>query len=334
MRRMVASRGGFSTLELLVVLALGAVILSGVMVTYGTLMAGRTNISETMEVTLPVARATNFFGAGAPNIRTIPVAPSYGALARAEKLREEFNRDALAAASIFCLYRRTAVVTNTLRYNWFPYNAATDGQIDSPTAFYNLLVRKYPGAATIFEVPANPGAAAPPSKVPDAHATIFMTSFTADSDKLAILATYEVDVSRYEAAKPWGFYASVRKYSYNASNLSALESAFVSGFEVFYQPSLRVVTSPTQFATDGFNPLFIMFDRAVRRSVVEDSVLGRDRFKVAAEQPFYFIWWPDPAMTDLGSMPLSGQPREARRAYNHMGGRTSFMFTVPMFPAL
>jgi len=36
MRRMVASRGGFSTLELLVVLALGAVILSGVMVTYGT----------------------------------------------------------------------------------------------------------------------------------------------------------------------------------------------------------------------------------------------------------------------------------------------------------
>jgi hypothetical protein len=334
MKILPASRGGFSTLELLVVLALGAVVLSGIMVTYGTLMAGRTNISETVEVTLPAARAANFFGAGAPSLRTIPVAPNYGAVARAEKLREEFNRDALGAASIFCLYRRASVVTNSLRFNWFPYNAATDGQIDSPRAFYDLLVRKYPVAASVFEVPANPGAAAPPSKVPDAHATIFLTSFTAEPDKLAILATYEVDVIRYEALKPWGFYASVRKYSYNAANLTALESAFVSGFEVFFQPSMRVVTSVSQFSTEGFNPLFIMFDRAVRRSVVEDSVLGRDRFKVAAEQPFYFIWWPDPAMTDLASMPLSGQPREARRAYNHMGGRTSYMFTVPMFPAL
>jgi hypothetical protein len=334
MRSVPASRGGFSTLELLVVLALGAVVLSGVMVTYGTLMAGRTNINETVEVVMPAARAANFFGPGAPGVRTIPVAPNYGALARAEKLREEFNRDALGAASIFCLYRRPSVVSNTLRFNWFPYNAMTDGQIDSPRAFYDFLVRKYPVAATVFEAPANPGAAAPPSKVPDAHATIFMTSFTAEPDKVAILATYEVDVIRYEGLRPWGFYASVRKYSFNAANVTALESAFVSGFEVFFQPSMRVVTSPTQFSTEGFNPLFIMFDRAVRRSVVEDSVLGRDRFKVAGEQPFYFIWWPDPAMTDLASMPLSGQPREARRAYNHMGGRTSFMFTVPIFPAL
>jgi hypothetical protein len=313
------------------VLALGAVVLSGIMVTYGTLMAGRTNINETVEVILPAARAVNFFGPGAAEVRTIPVAPNYGAVARAEKLREEFHRDVLGAASVFCLYRRASQITNTLRYNWFPYDAATDGQLDSPTAFYELLVRKYPAAASVFEVPANPGAT---NAVPQPHATIFLTSFTAEPNKVAIMATYEVDVIRYASEKPWGFYASVRKYSHNPLNLGALESVFMTGFEVFFQPSMRVVTSASQFSTEGFSPLFIMFDRAVRRSVVEDSVLGRDRFKVAGERPFYFIWWPDPAMTDLASLALAGQPREARRAYNHMGGRTSFMFTVPIFPAL
>lgn len=148
--------GGFSTLELLMVLALGAVVLSGVMVTYGTMMAGRTNINETVDVVLPASWMANFYGASAPAARTIPVAPNYGAVARAEKLRDEFHRDVLGATSVFCLYRKASQVINPLRFNWFPYNAAIDGQIDSPRAFYDLVVRKYPAASGVFEVPANP----------------------------------------------------------------------------------------------------------------------------------------------------------------------------------
>jgi hypothetical protein len=323
--------GGFSTLELLMVLALGAVVLSGVMVTYGTMMAGRTNINETVDVVLPAGLMTNFYGASAPAARTIPVAPNYGAIARAEKLRDEFHRDVIGATSVFCLYRKASQVSNPLRFNWFPYNAATDGQIDSPRAFYDLLVRKYPAASGVFEVPANPGAS---NALPAPHATIFLTGFSSNPALIGIVATYEIDVIRMVSARPWGFYASVRKYGFDPNNLSSQNSVFASGWEIFYEPSMRVVTAPSQFDNEGFSPLFVMFDRAVRRSVVEDSVLGQDRFKIAAEQPFYFIWWPDPAMQDLESLPLSGQPREARRAYNHMGGRTSFMFTTPMFPAL
>jgi hypothetical protein len=323
--------GGFSTLELLMVLALGAVVLSGVMVTYGTMMAGRTNINETVDVVLPAGLMANFYGASAPASRTIPVAPNYGAIARAEKLRDEFHRDVIGATSVFCLYRKASQVSNPLRFNWFPYNAATDGQIDSPRAFYDLLVRKYPAASGVFEVPANPGAS---NAVPAPHATIFLTGFSSNPALLGIVATYEIDVIRMVSTRPWGFYASVRKYGFDPNNLSSQNSVFASGWEIFYEPSMRVVTAPSQFDNEGFSPLFVMFDRAVRRSVVEDSVLGQDRFKIAAEQPFYFIWWPDPAMQDLESLPLSGQPREARRAYNHMGGRTSFMFTTPMFPAL
>jgi hypothetical protein len=331
MKRFDISRGGFSTLELLMVLALGAVVLSGVMVSYGTMMAGRTNINETVDVVFPAALMENFYGVPSPSARTIPVAPNYGAVARAEKLRDEFHRDVIGATSVFCLYRKASQIQNPFRYTWFPYSAATDGQLDSPRAFYDLIVRKYPAAASVFEVPVNPGAS---NAVPAPHATIFLTGFSSNPSVVGIVATYEIDVIRMDAARPWGFYASVRKYGFDPNNIGSQISVFSSGWEIFYEPSMRVVTSPSQFASEGFSPLFVMFDRSVKRSVVEDSVLGQDRFKVAAEQPFYFIWWPDPAMQDLESLPLSGQPREARRAYNHMGGRTSFMFTAPMFPAL
>lgn len=331
MKRFASKQSGFSSLELVMVLALGAVVLSGVMVTYGTIMAGRTNINETVEVSLPSGWMTNFYGTGAASIRTVPVAPNYGALARAEKLRDEFHRDVLGATAVFCLYRKPSQVVNPLRYNWFPYDAAIDGQLDSSRAFYDFLVRKYPTASTVFEVPANPGAS---NVLPEPHATVFVTGFSSNPAVVGIVATYEIDVIRMATTRPWGFYASVRKYGFDPNNLSSQNSVFSNGWEIFYEPSIRGATSASQFAGDGFSPLFVMFDRAVKKSVVEDSVLGQDRFKEAAEHPFYFIWWPDPAMPNLESLPLSGQPREARRAYNHMGGRTSYMFTTPMFPAL
>uniref|UniRef100_UPI00329A0C51 hypothetical protein n=1 Tax=Salmonella enterica TaxID=28901 RepID=UPI00329A0C51 len=59
-----------------------------------------------------------------------------------------------------------------------------------------------------------------------------------------------------------------------------------------------------------------------------------DRFKRAAERPFYFIWWPDPSARHLGAIANTFSSTDPRQAYNHMAGRTAFMFVVPMFPAL
>jgi hypothetical protein len=84
--------------------------------------------------------------------------------------------------------------------------------------------------------------------------------------------------------------------------------------------------------TDDFTPLFITFERAIRRAIREADPINR--FKMAAERPFYFVWWPDPGARHLGPQPNTLSVTDPRQAYNHMAGRTAFMFTVPMFPAL
>lgn len=325
---------GFSTVELLVVLALGSVILGGVMVTYGTLVSGRGKISESMTLTLPGTLSTNFFGDPA-GPRVVPAAPNYGVLAKAEMLREEFQSDVMTATGVFCLYRRASVIANPIRQTWYPFDPLVDGPIESPMDFYQHLVKVIPMAATVFEPPSNPGsnnlAAAP-------HATIFLTGFSSEAGRLPIIAIYEIDVLAFRTARPWGFHGSVRRYGHPAGILdgAAPVSCVLAGsYEVFYPPSVPNPRSPSQFSNDGFSPLFITFERSLRRSVVEDNVMGRDRFKVAAERPFYFIWWPDPTVATLADNSLNSRPpREPRRAYNHMGGRTAYMFTVPMFPAL
>jgi prepilin-type N-terminal cleavage/methylation domain-containing protein len=321
---------GFSLAELLVVLALGAVVLGGLMVTFGTISANRVSVSETVDIQLSPAVANNFFNTN-NGLRTVSVAPNYGVLAQAEQLREQFHSDLIGATAVFCLYRRGTVIANNLRRTWFPYDSSSGTPLESPMDFYNFLNQWNPTAATTFEVPANPGTTnaffAP-------HASVYVTSFSSDSSRLAVTAIYEIDVIPFVTNQPWGYYASVRRYTHSAANPDATECALSGGYEVFFPPSVVGATSPTVFRTDGFSPLFISFERSVRSYFIEDSLAGRDRFKRAAERPFYFVWWPDPTARNLATENLSGLTTDPRRAYNHMGGRTAFMFTVPMFPAL
>jgi prepilin-type N-terminal cleavage/methylation domain-containing protein len=321
---------GFSLAELLVVLALGSMVLGGLMVTYGTITANRVGVSENVDIQLNPAVAANFFNANT-GLRTVSVAPNYGVLALAEKLREEFHSDLLGASGVFCLYRRGNVVTNNLRRTWFPFDPNSQNTLESPLDFYQFLNQWNPATAATFEVPANPGRTnaffAP-------HASIYVTSFSSDASRLAVKAIYEIDVVPFVTAQPWGYYASVRRYTHSAVNPNATDCVLSGGYEVFFPPSVVGATSPTVFRTDGFSPLFISFERSVRSFFIEDSAIGRDRFKRAAERPFYFVSWPDPTARNLATENLSGLPADPRRAYNHMGGRTAFMFTVPMFPAL
>jgi hypothetical protein len=88
---------------------------------------------------------------------------------------------------------------------------------------------------------------------------------------------------------------------------------------------------------DGFTPLWVSFERLARKDLSPPETTDIERFKVAREKPFYFIWWPDPAAKSLGQYRASNTaytPTDPRRTYNHMAARTSFMFTVPVFPAL
>jgi hypothetical protein len=169
---------------------------------------------------------------------------------------------------------------------------------------------------------------------PAANASIFILGYSKTQGRLKVISVYDIDVIRFtDAANPQGFHASVKRYSDDPRG-STFPLAFSGGYEVFFPPSLPNPnpTNPSAWATDGFAPLFITFERSSRLSILEGT--GIDRFKVAAERPFYFIWWPDPGARHLGPQPNTLNPKDPRQAYNHMAGRTAFMLTVPMFPAL
>ncbi|MCE9520139.1 MAG: hypothetical protein K8R87_11385, partial [Verrucomicrobia bacterium] len=92
--------------------------------------------------------------------------------------------------------------------------------------------------------------------------------------------------------------------------------------------------------TDSWYPAVISFERQARKAVVEGST-SIDRFKIAREKPFSLIFWPDPSRSSLqlpngnttSSYNASFATTDPRKAYNHMAGRTAFMFAVPLFPA-
>ena len=325
------SAPGFTAMELLTVLALGAVILGSIVVGYGTLVRMRTGVAALVTVQLGAARTAAFALHGATGTsRNVVTAPSYGMMAQAEELRETFLSDTLGATAVFCLPRAGV---NTYKPHTISYNPVQHGELDTPQKFrehlYQILGRPATFPYRDYRNPLNTADTAPSE-----NASIFVLGFSRVENKLKVLALYDIDVIRFTVStEPQGFYVSVKRYSDNPLGTTQ-PLAFSGGYEIFYPPSLPEPDRlrPEQWASDGFTPLFITFERATRLAWAESTEI--DRFKKAAERPFYFIWWPDPGARNLSRSTSSLPSRDPRHAYNHMGGSTSFMFTVPMFPTL
>lgn len=320
---------GFSAVELVSVLALSALILGTIIVGYGTIVRSRTGVATLVTVPLGLARVNAF---GYPNqytvSRNVVTAPHYGMMAQAEELREQFLSDTVSATAVFCLSRDEV---NTYKPSSITYNPLLHGELDTPQKFRAHLVT-IGVPATSFRDYRNPLNTA--ATIPSQNASIFILGFSKVELKLKVLALYDIDIIRFIAAnEPLGFHASVKRYAENPS-APTQPLIFSSGYEVFYPPSIPEpdVRRPQEWATDGFAPLFITFERSTRLAITEGRTT--DRFKVAAERPFYFIWWPDPGARNLGPQTNTLNENDPRQAYNHMAGRTSYMFTVPMFPAL
>lgn len=324
-------KSGFTTLELLFVLSLSAFILGSLVVSFGTLSRSRPNASSTVTAALGTTRLVNYYSNTDPKNAETPTAPNYGTLAVAEKLREQFYADTIGATGVFCLSREGL---NTYRPHSITFNPAFHAEIDSPERFREHLVSGINAVpATLFKDYRNPFSTA--SSQPTSNASIFILGFSDEANKLRVLALYEIDVVRYtNKTSPQGFHASVKRYSENPTGRT-FSLSFSGGYAIFYPPSIPVVNQnrTNEWDTDGFTPLYITFERSTRLSILEGTTV--DRFKVAAERPFYFIWWPDPGARHLGAVANSGPSlTDPRQAYFHMAGRTSFMFTVPMFPSI
>lgn len=320
-------QGGFTSLELLLVVALSAIIIGGVVVSYGTLVRSQPNISSLVMVPLGQTRLMNFFGQNAV-ATNVPMAPQYGALSLAEELREQFLTDTLSATAVFCLPRDDI---NTWRPSVIAYNPQLHDELDTPQKFRAHIVANAGVPASLYRDYRNPLNDGTP--VPK-NASIFVLGYSKFSGYLKVAAIYDIDVVRFTGAtEPAGTYASVKRYADAANTSTPSTLAYTGGYEIFYPPSVQLPAPAALWATDGFAPIFITFERAARLALRETPATI-SRFKRASERPFYFIWWPDPTMRHLGVTPASLASNDPRQAYNHMAGRTSFMFAVPMFPAL
>jgi len=155
------------------------------------------------------------------------------------------------------------------------------------------------------------------------NASIFILRPSDNAGELLVQAIYEIDLIPGTTAEGGsGTYASVRRYQ---EDEDAGESLLTDYYDVFYPAS--------DAASVPFNPLVVAFEREARLNIDEGDAI--DRLKVAKARPFYFIWWPDPAEPHLEAA-ASGTfgASDPRASYPAMGGRTSFFFAVPMFPAL
>ena len=339
---------GYTAVELLLVLSLSAVIMGTFVVSLGTLSSSRMNTASVAADPLDSTRRENYYTGSVDVSNTDTVmAPHYGMMAQAEELREQFQTDIVSAAAVFCLYRNGL---NTYRPHNILYDPVLHGELDTPQKFRNHLVLDLkvvlPSQYVDYRNPQNTMATQPAE-----NASIFILSFSKVEKLIKVLAIYEIDVFRMTSTlKAQGFHASVRRFA-DFKDLKSLPAStsiggasaagnfvplsFSAGYEVFYPPSVPRpdLLKPEEWKSDGFAPIFITFERSTRLAFTEGVAI--DRFKIAAERPFYFIWWPDPGARNL-SQPTTNSlaVSDPRQAYNHMGGRTSFMFTVPMFPAL
>lgn len=325
-----SSARGFSSVELLLVISLSAIVLGSMVVTYGTLSRSQPNVSSVVTIPFDNTRLTNFYNSTSAQFKDTSTAPSYGSLAVAEEMREQFYHDVLSATAVFCLPRN---IDNTWKPSYIPYNPETDDELDTPQKFRQHIMRVAGVPSTQYVDFRNPGAT---STALSTNASIFVLTYSSRPLYLRVLAIYDIDVIKFtDSVKGLlGFHASVKRFTdpYPPPGTATYSLVMANQYSVFYPPSNFLAKTESDFSKDGFTPLFVTFERYTRLAQKESTAI--DRFKLAAERPFYFIWWPDPAARHLGAQANTAAPTTPQQAYNHMAGRTSFMFTVPMFPSL
>lgn len=319
MNRRFQQRGGFSTAELLVAMALGAMIIGAAAVAYGTIARGKPRAGNTAVITLDSAKLNNYYGLNQATIQAA-VAPNYGAVLRAEDMRERFMTDTMAATAVFPLARTDITTFRPARIAFSLTDKNESSFPDSPLKFRDYLVSQSLVTGALFPANRNTNTTA-------TSCSIFVLGYSSDPAYLSVTATYEVDVVK--TTSPAGFYASVRRYVATPTSAAQLTAYY----DVFYPPYDGDLWPSTK---DNFTPLWATFERQSRKYMSPTESPDIERFKWAREKPFCFIWWPDPAAATLGLYRASNTAYTAtdpRSVYNHMAGRTSYMFTVPHFPS-
>lgn len=284
-------------------LAIAAGVITTAVIAYQAITQNTSRLGTYGAVRLPEGALFDFYGLPGYYVDAY-FAPNYGRVAQAEVLRDAFSEDVSKAGAVFCL-ARSGRANSARRPSSIPISAAHDARrLDTPEAFQAFLEAALEGTAGFFT--AYRGAAAAQ------NLSIFIIMPSGSATELSVRAIYEVDF--VPTTSPSGTYASVRRYQ---------GTTCTDFYDIFY---------PASLGTIAFRPVVAHFERRSRLATDEGD---DDLLKQAANRPFYFLWWPDPAMPTLeieeGGSFASTDPRSA---YANMIGRTSLFMVVPMFPAL
>jgi hypothetical protein len=237
-------------------------------------------------------------------------APNYGRAASADMLRAQFWNDINNASAVYCLGRTNP---NTIRSGYIPFDNSLDGRdLDTPEAFRLHLANVLTQSSLIFQSWRGVSAYD--------NGSIFIIQPSIVSNFLAVRAVYDIDVKA--TTSPPGTYVSVKRFSQNK---------LTDYYDVFYA---------AHSSAAPFKPMFALHERRARLRHSEGTAI--DNYKVAADMPFYFVWWPDPASPVLSKQTNTGDASlgtigagdlNPLPGYGDMAGRTSYFFTVPMFPS-
>ena len=292
---------------MLLAAAIGAALIAAAVIGFGV-VSGLSLRQGTVNVTLPGSTISDFYGSGSSFI-TIGSNPNYFQAAQARRMKDRLMSDVSAASAVFCL-GRSELASPSIRPSELAVPADTDFRTNAtPSTFRNFLVAADSGFASVF--PEQQDGALLGTE----NASIYVVGTLANaaivSNALTILATYEIDfVPTVDPSG--GTVASVRRYSGTNNTVPT------DYYHAYYPEEGN--------GANGFRPVASFFGR---------KAAGTNAFAVAVNQPFTFVWWPDPMVSRLsgGAVP-AGSDASARANYTNMAARTSFFFVLPAFPSL
>jgi hypothetical protein len=297
----------FTLVELLIAAAIGAAVIGAAVV--GFAVVSQSSVREgAVNVTLPSGVVANMYGTNSSFV-TVGANPNYFQSAQARRMKDRLLADVSASAAVFSLGRNERGNAAS-RIFTLDLPGREDFRTNAtPQAFRNFLVRTDSSLASIF--PEQQAGAL----LRTTNATIYAVGYLRDTaeynNMLTVLATYEVDFVP-TVAPASGTFASVRRYT-------GTNSAPTDYYHLFYPDEAN--------GADGFRPISAFFSRAAAGGT-------GDPFARAVNQPFTFLWWPDPLSSKLGGSPVPVAPETARDHYTNMAGRTSLFFVLPAFPPL
>lgn len=332
-----SSTKAFSLIELLLVAALGAVVFSVGALAFRVVAGNQRTAGSWQTVFPPQAVIQNFFGASEPHPKfEVPyidsyVAPNFGRCNQADILRTRFLEDVEKSIAVFGLPRASNI--NTIRPPRLELRGVLPQALDTPEAFRSFLAANTDTSAGAANFPSFRGA--PPLTAtypmtsgtttstvigPVTNASIFLIQPSGSNSQLWVRAVYEIDYINLptDGAVPTApdvncVFASVRRY---------VNGTLTHYYDVVYRGSNISQAGP---------PL-VHFERSSRAGLSEAASI--QKFKKAATQPLYMIWWPDPGSATLaGTAAGTYNSSDPQSSYSQHEGQTSYVFVVPQFPA-